>query len=106
MGFAVASGEDVIDSETGASAPGAAELSVGEIEGGMLPEGGGGGDAGVGTATGAGGGGAGATGGLGGADGGSAGAAGAGFVGIGTNSPGRHVCGIRRTDGSFRNRSA
>jgi hypothetical protein len=29
-----------------------------------------------------------------------------GRLGIGTNSPGFHVCGIRRIEGSFRNRSA
>jgi len=34
------------------------------------------------------------------------GGAAAGFAWIGTNSPGRQVCGMRRIDGSFRNRSA
>ncbi len=67
-----------------------------------------GGEGGAGGAAGA----AGAEGGLG-AAGGGEGVGGetprgslAGRFGIGTNSPGRQVCGMRRIDGSFRNRSA
>jgi hypothetical protein len=102
-GFGAASGEEAVDSEAGASAAGGAGS---EISGAGLSGGGGAAATGVGIAIGTGGGGAGATGGEGGTDGPTDGVAGAGLEGIGTNSPGRQVWGILRTDGSFRKRSA
>ena len=87
----------------------AAGAGAGDGDGGKGAGAAGGGEGATG-ATGAGAGGAGL--GVGGAEGaGDGGGAGAlvtwwGLVGIGTNSPARQVWGMRRMDGSFRNRSA
>jgi hypothetical protein len=117
----VAPGEEASDPGAGTAGASAGASGIGRAdEVGGSGEGGGGGAGGGGTAAGIGAGGGGAGGaageggatsvrGAGGAGGGEAGAgadAGGFFGTMGTNSPCRQVCGIFRTDGSLRNRSA